>query len=250
MRFPSTKSAMEKFQSRLAVESRDSEGKVILSEAESKTLAPLVGLRPLRSSRGVQVYLETHSVKAMSEALGHKKHNPNLLSRYLPDVLLSYFNDRWIRIFQNAIIYEAMKGSKYLLDAIDLDTVELEKFLKHHQLGELPEHIRTGQRVAKSVDAEPQEVKPFDELIITLSTPLLQILIAITAIVESAGENEELPAIIEQWYETSAFIIKHLASADTKESRFTQSLQSALPLLELARSNPLDHQQLKDNLWS
>lgn len=241
-------SILRDFQNSFAVESRDTEGDIILTNSEAKTLAPLINLRPIRSSRGVQVYLETHSVKAMSEALGHKEHNPKLLESYLPDTLLSYFNDRWIRIFQNGIIYEAMKDSKYIMQSVDFSPSELDEFLKNHQLGQLPDHIKAGKKIAQSIESEPEKIRQFDELVITLSTPVLQVLIAIKTIAESAEDGDKLPSIINKWHEAAVFIINQLIASDSKQARFSQSLQVVLPLFDLAKLNPLNTNKLKEKL--
>lgn len=86
-----------------------------------------------RATVGLQVYLETGSAKAMSEALGHAKYKPELLSHYLPEPILAFFQSRWIRIFQKGIICESMKDSPMLLRASNFDSMEeLDKFLTRH----------------------------------------------------------------------------------------------------------------------
>ncbi len=237
----------KKFQQKLIVESRDSKGKVILQKQEAEDLASLTSLRSVRSTRALQVYLETHSVKAMSEALGHKQYNPNLLSSYLPDVFLEYFNSRWIRIFQNAIIYEATKDKPYLFDALDITSDQLEAFLKNHQLETIPESIGSAKSTVKINESKPKPTNEFEQLVVTISTPLLQLLIAIQTIVKQAGDDEPLPEIFKRWYETSVLIIKQL-SMSGKGNKFGQSMKSVLPLFEQAKNNPLDVEKLKDSL--
>ena len=237
----------KKFQSAFIVESTNCDGRIILSKSESSELADVINLRNVRSSRAIQVYLETYSVDAMVEALGHAKYTPDLLSRYLPDVILEYFNNRWVRIFQNAIIYEAMKDSPYLLDAVDLSPDELDRFLLNHSLGPLPEHIKKGKEVASSINSEPNAIRSFDEIIVMLSVPLLQMLIAISDIVEKAQDGETLPEICEKWYETAVFIINHLTISTNGESKCLATA-SALPFLEEAKLNPLNVHKIKDAL--
>jgi len=86
-----------------------------------------------RATVGLQVYLETGSAKAMSEALGHSKYKPELLSHYLPEPILAFFQSRWIRIFQKGIICESMKDSPLLLRASNFVSMEeMDKFLNLH----------------------------------------------------------------------------------------------------------------------
>jgi len=242
-----TRKEHKQFQNAFIAQSISRDGQVILSESESRDLADAINLRNVRSSRAVQVYLETYSVDAMVEALGHAKYTPDLLSRYLPDVILEYFNSRWVRIFQNAIIYEAMKDSPYLLDAVDLSPDELDRFLLNHSLGPLPEHIKKGKEVASSINREPNAIRSFDEIIVMLSVPLLQMLIAISNIVEKAQDGETLPEICEKWYETAVFIINHLTISTNGKSKCLATA-SALPFLEEAKLNPLNVHKIKDAL--
>lgn len=96
-------------------------------------------LSRFRATVGLQVYLEAGSLIAMSEALGHAKYKPDLLSHYLPEPILAFFQSRWIRIFQKGIICEAMKDSEFLLRASHFkSTDELHSFLNQHALN-LPE---------------------------------------------------------------------------------------------------------------
>lgn len=108
-----------------------------------------------RATVGLQVYLETGSAKAMSEALGHAKYKPELLSHYLPEPILTFFQSRWIRIFQKGIICESMKDSSMLLRASNFDSIEeLDKFLTSHVFS-LPDDpdkaLQKKSRVAKEV---------------------------------------------------------------------------------------------------
>lgn len=105
-----------------------------------KELVEGFSIPALRASAGVLIYLRTRSAEEMSEALGHAKYDPRLLSRYLPASILDFFQERWVRLFQTGIIVEALRDSTYLLDAAQLkDMNELHEFLSHHALRVLPE---------------------------------------------------------------------------------------------------------------
>ncbi len=225
----------------------DNKGDCILSEQESRELAKNINLRPIRSSRALQIYFESHSVLAMSEALGHKQLDSNLLTSYLPDVLLEYFNNRWIRIFQNSIICKAMKGSPYLNKAVDLTKDELEVFMQNHGIGELPEHIKKGKQVASDLNAEPDAIKgSCDKLVILFSVPLLQVLIAIMIIIEASDTNEELPEFFSTWYEVACFLIKNLSMG--VGSRNSTISEEAKLIYDIAKANPLCLSEFKDAL--
>lgn len=110
-----------------------------LSNQNAKNLAKQFSLSRIRASAGTLVYLETQSVQKMAEVLGHKQYVPDLLSRYLPPALQEFFQERWIRIFQNGIIAEALRDSSYLAAATDFSTPEeLASFLSRHALRLLP----------------------------------------------------------------------------------------------------------------
>ncbi|WP_128784158.1 hypothetical protein [Photobacterium chitinilyticum] len=181
------------------------------AETEAVSIAKHLTHSRMRSAVGVRVYLETGSVHAMAEALGHEKYVPSLISHYLPKPLWDYFTNRWIRQFQNAIVYEAMKDSRYLHKAIDIHPDELNSFLEKHGLGELPEHIRTGKKKAK--DIANDEVCQFDEAIFLVSTSLLQLFMALVTIVDNAPSETKTTQFAKNWYEAAKFVLSHISVA-------------------------------------
>ena len=222
----------------------------ILSKDDAASLASRTHLRSARSTKALLIYFETHSVTAMQEALGHEKHNPDLLRSYLPEEILDLFTNRWVRIFQNGIIYEVMKDSDYLFDALDITPKELDEFLNNHRLEVLNHHIKSGKLASKSIEVEPADIAPFSELSLALSVPVLQVLIAITDIVENAKQDTTIPMIIAEWYDVAYFIIQHLKLSHSKETR--RKINAASPeLLKLyseALLNPLNTDVLMEQL--
>lgn len=110
-----------------------------LDKKDSSDFINKISFNKLRANAGMKVYFETESTTKMSEALGHKKYDANLLSHYLPEPVLEFFQNRWIRLFQKGIICEAMKESKFLLKASGfLNMEELDLFLKNHTLKNIP----------------------------------------------------------------------------------------------------------------
>ena len=191
----------------------------------------------MRSSCGVMVYLETQSIHAMAEALGHEKYEPHLISHYLPKPLWDYFTNRWIRLFQNAIVYESMKESPNLLRAMDITADELDEYLRNHGLGDLPHHIKVGKEKAKALESENifNTVQP---AVIMVSTALLQVLFAIAEVTKTSKATE----IFQYWLETASFILSHIESAlDESRDNPTIISQDIVDMYILAKKNPLEH---------
>jgi len=238
--------ASKGFYSFLILDSVDEFGKPILTKEEAEQLAPLVTLRNIRKTRGLQIYIETHSIKAVADALGHKEPNLKTLSSYLPEPLMDYFNARWVRIFQNAIIFEALKDSPFLFNALDFDENKLNEFLDNHRLGELPEHLKKANDCLL-IEESQQQIEQLDELVYTLSTPLFQVLIAIQTIVETAPKEEIFMSIIEKWYEAAVFILSPFSLTNNAITYRTYPLE-AKHMYESAINSPLDLKLFKENL--
>jgi hypothetical protein len=230
----------------LVVDSYDINRQVILTRNDAKELASLVSPRSLRKAKGLQIYLETHSLKAVAEALGHKMVDINLLESYLPKPLMDYFNKRWIRQFQNVIIFEALKESSYLFDALDFDEEKLEGFLDNHGVGNLPENLLLAGCCVGSEDNQAR-LDNLDELVFTLSKPLLQVLIAIQNIVENAAENEFFLPIIDKWYQSAVFILSHF-TLNQEGIKFRRAPANTISLYESALNTPINLEVFKRNM--
>lgn len=218
----------------------------LLTVTDAEKLASIVSPRSIRKARGLQIYFETQSLKAVSEALGHKAVKLELLGRYLPKPLMDFFNQRWVRQFQNCIIYEALKESPYLFDALDFNESELEEFLCNHGLHDLPENLKqTGDSLS---DQENQALKgDMDELVFTLSVPLFQVLIAIQTVVDTASPNEEFLPIVERWYQSAIFILSHF-SLNGRSTNYRRPDHECIPLYEEALDNPLEIDTFKESI--
>ncbi|MEZ8854371.1 hypothetical protein AB6E16_02560 [Vibrio atlanticus] len=244
------KKVMSGYYDRLAEVVNHTGGGSILTKEDAMALASCTHLRPARSTKALLIYFETHSVTAMQEALGHEKHDPDLLRSYLPEDILDLFTNRWIRIFQNGIIYEAMKDSDYLFDAMDITPKELGEFLKNHKLEVLSNHIKSGKLASESIEAEPADVAPFSELSLALSVPVLQVLIAIADIVDNTKQGTVVPMVIAEWYDIAKFITQHLELSHSKGARRKMNAASTelLELYSKALSNPLNTDFLMEQL--
>lgn len=101
--------------------------------AELGDLINALSLPRIRATAGVLVYLNTLSIDKMAESLGNSKRVA--MNHYLPPTIMQFFQERWIRIFQNAVIAHSMKDSRFLLEATDFKSMsELDQFLGIHVL--------------------------------------------------------------------------------------------------------------------
>ncbi|MEE3879923.1 hypothetical protein [Vibrio sp. YYF0003] len=227
------------------------EPSVYRTAKQATCIANHVTYARMRGAVGVRVYFETNSVHAMAEALGHEKYVPALINHYLPKPLWSYFTNRWIRQFQNAIVYEAMKDSPYLFDAIELQPNELEEFLVNHRLGNLPRHIRTGKEKAKDLTID--ELCAIDDGVILVSTSLLQLFMSLITIVDNAPEGATLKEFAREWYETAKFVISHIAkSLENRRGNYVGSAEKISNEIRdmylTAIKNPLDPELIRGNI--
>lgn len=146
----------------------------------------------LRASIAVQLYLEQNDTQKMAEALGHKKYKPELLSFYLPEPILDFFQSRWIRIFQKGIVCEAMKNSKHFFKASKFNSMEeLEEFMNLHSLENIPD-------IQKKENKEVNK----DEIYIGVNEEILNVLLSLEKAVELA--NEEVSSKALYWAKFSS----------------------------------------------
>lgn len=166
-----------------------------------------VSLTSMRSSCGVEVYLRTKSVAEMAKALGHATYKTDLLRRYLPDAILSFFQTRWIRIFQRSIICEAMKDSPYLLEATCFESMdELHAFLKNHALKDIPHHLR-------NPDNKPSDEKAASQnghVYISIDVGIMTALLSLESAVKAADEKQQICGKARYWAEISKAVSKEI----------------------------------------
>lgn len=155
------------------------------SSEEATRFVSNMTMTKLMASIAVQLYLEQNDTQKMAEALGHRKYKPELLSFYLPEPILDFFQTRWIRIFQKGIICEAMKDSKNFFKASKFSSIEeLEEFMNLHSLKNTP-------NIQKDVIKENSK----DEIYIGVNEEILNVLISLEKAVELANEDVSSKAI-------------------------------------------------------
>ncbi|MDE1232924.1 hypothetical protein [Vibrio aestuarianus] len=218
----------------------DESGDITLKDA--KAISDIHSLRSIRRHRGFQIYLETRSMDAVAEALGHEKKDANLLTSYLPKPLMDFFNARWIRQFQNAILLEAMKDSVHRLDAVNMSAQDIEEFLNNHGISNIPEYFDHGFVQQTTTDNEVSESLAFDQLTYTISTSLLQLLMAIRIVVESSDDGESFLDIVAHWYQSAVFVL------DTLSSGKHSADDDLMGMLDIATNNKLDTDSIKGAL--
>ena len=209
---------------------------------DAKAISDIHSLRSIRRHKGFQIYLETRSMDAVAEALGHEKKDANLLTSYLPKPLMDFFNARWIRQFQNAILLEAMKDSVHRLDAVNMNAQDIEEFLNNHSISNIPEHFDHGFVQQTTTDNEVSELLAFNQLTYTISTSLLQLLMAIRLVVESSDDGESFLDIVAHWYQSAVFVL------DTLSSGKHSADDDLMEMLDIATNNKLDTDSIKGAL--
>ncbi|WP_318475436.1 hypothetical protein [Photobacterium leiognathi] len=204
---------------------------------ELDIIASITTHRSIRRHRGLQIYLETRSQSAVADALGHKEVNQRLLDTYLPKPLMEFFTERVIRQFQKAIIFEAMKKSPYLLDAVNMSYEELEEFLGNHGLNDLPDlNAATFDKAAQQA-----EQSIFDSVVFTVTVPLLQLLISIKTIIDNDNDASRFNALVQHWYQSATYLFKCIEMSDFDND-------DILDMYQEAKDSPLDHTIIKEVL--
>ncbi|MBD1570934.1 hypothetical protein [Aliivibrio sp. S10_S31] len=212
-----------------------------ITSTDAQAISGIHSLRSIRRHRGFQIYLETRSMDAVAEALGHEKKDAKLLTSYLPKPLMDFFNERWVRQFQNAILLESMKESVYRFDAVNMSTEDIEKFLNNHGISEIPEHWEHGFFQKNTTD-DTSDSLVCDQLTYTISTSLLQLLIAIRSVVESNDDESSFLDIVHHWYQSAVFVL------DTLNSGKHSADDYLMGMLDIATNNKLDTDSIKGAL--
>lgn len=172
---------------------------------ERMELVRRFSLPALRASAGVLEYLRTGSAEKMARMLGHARYDHNLLSCYLPEPILNFFQERWVRIFQTGVIVEAMKDSEFLLRATDFRNMsELDAFLRNHALKTLPARLRTTDQ---DVEAD---VIPNREVVFGISKGILTTLISLQLAV--ARSVTQVSAKANYWAGLTTRLVAYIQS--------------------------------------
>lgn len=174
-----------------------------------------VSLTTIRASSAVLVYLETNDIQKMSKALGHTNVTKDRLREYLPEPILAFFQSRWVRIFQKAIICEAMKDSEYLLKATKFDTIEvLHQFLTNHALKKVPKYV-----MDDNID-DSQNLPNESQVYFSVDTGILVSLLSIENAVKLSPINKNINGYARYWSKVSELITKEIERSNDKNLKF------------------------------
>ena len=178
-------------------------------------------------------------MREVAEILGHETVNLDILNTYLPSALMDFFNARWIRQFQNALIYIAMQESDYLFEAVDIKPENLDEFLQNHGIHDIPKLFGKfkNDAILSLVDKEEPRER-FDEVTLTITENVMRVLIAIKSIVDRSKEVQDgqiFRDIVSTWYEAATLIL----TEDARESTINVERSQ---LIAAAKKAPLDIQ--------
>lgn len=210
-----------------------------MNENDKLLLSKSVGLRSARKLRAIRTYIKTHSLLEVAEVLGHETVNVDLLNKYLPSALMDFFNTRWIRQFQNSLIYIAMQESDYLFEAVDIKPENLDEFLQNHGINDIPKlfgKFKNDVTLSPAEKEGPQE--KFDEVTLTITKNVMRVLIAIKSIVDRSKELQDgqiFRDIVSTWYEAATLIL----TEDERESTINFERSQ---IIAIAKRAPLDTQ--------
>ncbi|MEX6678519.1 hypothetical protein QWI18_21600 [Pseudomonas sp. W2Oct36] len=198
-----------------------------LSREEIEEYICRISITSLRATRAVLIYIESNSITETAHALGHSEVSPDLLSSYLPEPILAFFQTRWIRVFQRGIICQAMKDSKYLLRVSNFQTMdELHTFLENHALKDIPESMRDPEALKnpelakssaknKSKDkSTDKEKEAADRVVISLDVGILTALLSIEEAVRISTRRDEINAKALYWAKLTTLLINDIVDGN------------------------------------
>lgn len=177
-----------------------------------RALGPLVDtLTParIRSTAGVVAYLRTHSLDEMARTLGNKRETS--LRHYLPDVLWAFFQDRWLRIFQNLLIIQPVQGTTYALEVSDFSSWgEVDTFLDRNILRDVPEAPYGGLHQAPRLTRQRESGR----ILVVAAVETWTALYSLKAAVERAESKEAVQPKALYWARFADHLETHIRSKE------------------------------------
>jgi len=191
-----------------------------------------VRLTTIRSSRAVEIFIQSRSSEEMSKALGHERYNADLLSHYLPDAIMAFIKARWIRIFQKSLVCEAMKESPYFLRATRFNSMEeLHIFFENHRIRDIPIQASDPERLGQR-----KEIKS-SEAVFSIGVPFLSSLLSLQVAVEGSKERHRVCGKAEYWASLADKITKEITSGVNRALK--KHLKSAIELVDSTKMEDL-----------
>ncbi len=166
-----------------------------------------VSLSTIRASSAILVYLNTYDIQEMSRALGHTNATKDKLREYLPEPIFAFFQSRWIRLFQKAIICEAMKESEYILNATKFQTIdELHIFLMNHALN----NKSTFYNKEKKSPNIKNKLESNSHVYFSVDQGILVTLLSLEHAVKSSSKNRPISGYAKYWSKVSELITNEI----------------------------------------
>ncbi len=190
--------------------------------SDSETLLRRLTLRSIRADTLVLVFLNTLSEDEVSKAAGHKERSENLMKAYIPAAIRYFVMERWVRQYQNAIIYEVMKPSKHLLECMDFNTMEEVEWFLQNSRSDYDFEI-SGQSMRR---IDHKTATHADRIYISLNKEKILILLSVYDLVSHAI-SKKIPVneSAMKWYRVACLIkvAANLASEGVIGSNCSQS---------------------------
>lgn len=214
-----------------------------VQEARAQRILMNLTLRSLRATLAIQTYVRTLSRRAVTIELRHAARSKHLVDVYIPDTLLHFMMERWVRLFYNAILYEAMKDSPYLLASLDFNTQEeLNEFLKIHK----ENYAIVGKNSPTSTPFNPATIgETADRMYIELNLDKVEVLLCIYELANSALQAGScITPVAEKWFAVATLIHQavHLYREGILQGYCSRSV---LTLFSKANPTPQLHEKLK-----
>lgn len=177
----------------------------LLLERLDLAVVKAVTFKSVRATAAVKIYIDTGRIRAMSEALGHKKFNANLIQHYLPKQLLLYFYNRWTRIFQTAITYSAVRDRNCMAEVLGAQTMEnIDEFFRNHGLKPLPKHLELGSH---GFPNEISDETSRTHLIVPIDKSMCNVLVTMGQVIRQYESNGiKLCGEVEPWIQIIKFV--------------------------------------------
>ncbi|MHA7685097.1 hypothetical protein [Cupriavidus sp. PET2-C1] len=185
-------------------------------------LARQVSIAKIRSTRGVLRFLETMDIQKMALELGNEADTS--LRHYLPESLWEYFATRWLRIFQNLLIVEATRDTKYMQRALHFRSAdEMDQFLRTHAIRPL---LPKSTQSPSSRRSGPEN--PASEIMIAASPGIFATLLSIAEAGRIALEcGRTLSGHGRYWKEFTERIQAHIESDAFHDTSIKRMLRQA-----------------------
>ncbi|SDO48422.1 hypothetical protein SAMN04489798_3074 [Pseudomonas arsenicoxydans] len=176
------------------------------SEQQTKEYLRKISPSTVRASRAMEAYIDDGDSSLLSEILGHQKEISELLSHYIPDAFLDYFESRDVRLFHKAVICHALKDSPYLMKASNFESMEqLSEFLKNHALNELSSDL-----IEPNKSIEQQIMEEGNEILIRLGIGCLSALLSLEKSVKESDGKRPLDEDAYYWSNVARLVRKEI----------------------------------------